>query len=335
MEFSNIREVIKNEPRYRTDQIMRAVFVDLVEDWGEVTGLPKKLREELKKKCSLEIKGEIFTSSNEDSVKVLMPLVDGKLIETVLMMYKGERNSVCVSCQVGCPMGCKFCATGKMGLIRDLTTDEIVSQVLFFSRYLKKEKKRVRSVVFMGMGEPFANYENVIGAIRLMHDPKGLGLGARRFSISTCGLVKGIQKLAKEELDVNLAISLHASNDTIRRKIMPVAQTYTIKELLEVVDDYIAVKHRKVMFEYLMISDLNDRDEHALELAKLMKGKLYVVNLISYNSTGEFKSSTQKRMKHFKNILEENGVEVTIRYRFGRDIQGACGQLATEKGKHQ
>ncbi|MCK5096038.1 MAG: 23S rRNA (adenine(2503)-C(2))-methyltransferase RlmN [Candidatus Pacebacteria bacterium] len=335
MEFSNIREVIKNEPRYRTDQIMRAVFVDLVEDWDKVTGLSKKLREELKKKCPLEIKGEIFISSNEDSVKVLMPLVDGKLIETVLMMYKGERNSVCVSCQVGCPMGCKFCATGKMGLIRDLTTDEIVSQVLFFSRYLKKEKKRVRSVVFMGMGEPFANYENVIGAIRLMHDPKGLGLGARRFSISTCGLVKGIQKLAKEELDVNLAISLHASNDTIRRKIMPVAQTYTIKELLEVVDDYIAVKHRKVMFEYLMISDLNDRDEHALELAKLMKGKLYVVNLISYNSTGEFKSSTQKRMKHFKNILEENGVEVTIRYRFGRDIQGACGQLATEKGKHQ
>ena len=334
MKFSKILKAIESEPGYRADQIMRAIFVDLVEDWNEITGLPKKLREELQKEYPLGIKGEIFTSDSKDSVKVLMSLADGKLIEMVLMRHKDERNSVCVSCQVGCPMGCTFCATGKMGLIRDLTSDEIISQVLFFSRLLKKEDQRVRSVVFMGMGEPFSNYSNVMEAIRVMHDPKGLNLGARRFSISTCGILEGIRRLTKEDMDVNLAISLHASNDTIRREIMPIARTHTIKELLRVIDDYIKVKHRKVMFEYLMIGDLNDRDEHALELAGIMKGKLYVVNLISYNSTGEYKTSTQKRMKHFKEILEKNGVDVTIRYRFGRDIQGACGQLATEVDKN-
>jgi 23S rRNA (adenine2503-C2)-methyltransferase len=331
MEFLKIQEMLAGEPKYRMSQVKQAVFVDLVEDWGGVTGLPKVLRERLQEKCPLEITAEVSVSNKEDTVKALLTMQDGQAIETVLMRHDDGRNTVCVSTQAGCPMGCAFCATGKMGLVRSLSSDEIISQVLFFARYLKKEGERMGSVVFMGMGEPFLNYDNVMSAIRLMHDKEVFNIGARHFSISTCCILDGIKKLAQEDLDINLAISLHASNDEVRKKIMPIARAHSLKELFQEVDAYISAKNRKVMFEYLMISGVNDSDEQVEELAKIMRKKLYVVNLIAYNDTGEFTASSQKRMAEFRDILEDRGVEVSIRHRFGRDIKGACGQLATER----
>jgi len=329
MEFLRINQILSGEPKYRLTQVNQAIFSDLAEKWGEVSVLPKTLRETLEKECPLEIPAEVSVSSDKDTVKALIRLEDGKFIETVLMRHEDGRNTVCVSSMVGCPMNCAFCATGEMGLMRKLTADEIVTQVLFFARYLKKEGERVGSVVFMGMGEPFLNYDNVMNAVRIMNNKEGFGIGARHISISTCGIFDGIQKLSEEELPLNLAISLHASNDEVRRKLMPVAHGYAIKELMAVIDEYIKKTNRKVMFEYLMINGANDTDEIALELAKLLKNKLCVVNLIQYNDTGAFVASSHNRMNRFKEILEKNGVQATMRYRFGRDIKGACGQLAT------
>ncbi|MFH1111471.1 MAG: 23S rRNA (adenine(2503)-C(2))-methyltransferase RlmN [Patescibacteria group bacterium] len=333
MEISKIQEVLKNEPKYRYAQVKQALFNGFVENWNMATGLPKKLRELLQATCPLDIKAEISTSNDKNTVKALMALLDGKFIETVLMKHGSGRNTVCVSCHVGCPMGCKFCATGIMGLIRKLSVDEIISQVLFFARYLNKTNERVGSVVFMGMGEPFLNYENVMQAIKIIQSQDGFGIGARHISISTCGIFDGIKKLAQEDLPINLAISLHASNDVVRRQLMPIAKTYTIKELLKIVDDYISKKNRKVMFEYLMLQGINDLDEHARELARLMKNRLCVVNLIEYNPTEKFTASSHNRRNRFKDILEKNGVTTTMRYRFGQDIKGACGQLATNRNQ--
>ena len=324
-----IKEILAREPKYRLVQVNQAIFSDLAESWDEVTALPKKLRETLQAKCPLEINAELSLSDDKETAKALIRLADGKFIETVLMRHEDGRNTVCVSCMVGCPMKCAFCATGEMGLLRKLTADEIITQVLFFSRFLKKENARVGSVVFMGMGEPFLNYDNVMQAVRILNNPECFGIGARHISISTCGIFDGIRKLTTEDIAVNLAISLHAPNDEVRRKIMPVAEGYTIAELLTVIDEYIAKTRRKVMFEYLLIDGVNDTDEMARELATILKHKLCVVNLIQYNDTGAFVASSHNRMNRFKEILEKAKIEVTMRYRFGRDIKGACGQLAT------
>lgn len=331
MNFLGIQDAIKDEPRYRADQIKKGVFVDLAQNWDEITGLPKPLRAKLAEVSPLDIDAEIFADEEGGAVKALIRLSDGKRIETVLMRHTDGRNTVCVSSQVGCPMACTFCATGKMTLMRSLNAGEIAEQVLFFQRYLRKQGKRVSGVVFMGMGEPFSNYDSVLDAVRIMNDHDGLNIGARHISISTCGIIDGIQRLTEEKLQVNLAISLHAPFDKVRRILMPVARTHTIEELLAAVDEYIRVTNRKVMFEYLMIGDINDKDEHAHALAKLMKGRLCMVNMIAYNSTGLFKSATKNRMLYFKKILEEAGVPVTIRYRHGRQVKGACGQLVTQE----
>jgi len=340
MEFLKLQEALKGEPKYRLAQAEKAVFQDLADNWNSVTAFPKPLRERLQNECPLDIKAEVFESEKKDSTKVLITLNDGRLIETVLMKHArhaeagsegGGRNTVCVSCQVGCPMRCTFCATGMMGLTRSLTADEIVEQVLFFQRYLKPTGEHVNSIVFMGMGEPMLNYDNVMSAIRFMHRPEIFNIGARHFSISTSGILDKIKQLAEEDLDVNLAISLHASNDEVRKKLMPVAQAFPLKDLFAAIDYYLAKKKRKVMFEYLMIDGVNDLDIHAKELAKLMYGRLHVVNLIAYNPTGVYKATSQKRMGEFKDLLEKYGVEATVRYRYGRDIKGACGQLATKK----
>lgn len=337
----NFEDILKSEPKFRLLQVKQAVFCDLIENWSGSRALPKSLQEKLKREVSLEIKAKIFESDDKQTVKVLIELEDGLKVESVLMRYQ-DRNTVCVSSQVGCPLNCSFCATGKLGFKRNLSSDEIVEQVLFFNRYLLKMKpafakasageknQRVSNVVFMGMGEPFLNYENVIKAIRILNDKEGLSIGARKISISTAGIVEGIEKLSQENLEINLAISLHASNDDLRKKIMPIAQKYSIAEILGAVNDYIKLTNRKVMFEYIMIKDVNDSEEQAEELAELMKHKLYMVNLISYNPTGIFKASSVGRIKEFKEILEKQGIEVTQRYKFGKGIKGACGQLAGE-----
>jgi len=328
MDWTRIREALADEPAYRIRQVKKALFVDLVENWEEVTVLPKALREKLATQYPLNISAKTLVSEDDATVKALITLSDGKHIESVLMRHGSGRNTVCVSSLVGCPMGCTFCATASMGMIRKLTADEIVLQVLFFARLLKLEKARVGSVVYMGMGEPFLNYEAVMDSVRMLNDPEMFGIGARHISISTCGILEGIQRLAQEDLPVNLAVSLHASNDGVRSEIMPIGRTYTIEKLMEVIDGYIQATNRKVMFEYLLVDGVNDIDDHAIELGKILKGKLCMVNLISYNPTGKYTATSEKQINHFKSLLRKAGVEASIRYRFGRDIEGACGQLA-------
>lgn len=327
MNLTKLSKVLEKEPAYRLKQSRKAVFRDLIEDWNQATNLPLYLRENLNKECSLSINGEFFISKDQKTVKALIFLEDGFKIESVLMRHK-RRNTICVSSQVGCALGCKFCATGKMGFKKNLGVFEIVEQVIFFAKYLKKTKEKVTNIVFMGMGEPFLNYENVISAIKILNDKEGFNLGVRKFSISTVGITEGIKKLSEEKLQINLAISLHAPDDKLRSQLMPIGKKYNIKKILEAVDDYIEKTNRKVMFEYLMIKDMNDSDDLARKLIKLMKRRLYLVNLISYNPTADFKPSSKERIQKFKSVLEKAGVYVTERYRFGREIKAACGQLA-------
>lgn len=333
MNLEKIKSVLVSEPSYRMKQIWRSIFVDLIDSWDQNTTLPKKLRETLEQEAPLKIDGEIFGSKDSRSLKTLITLEDGAKIESVLLSHRDGRKTVCVSSQVGCPMGCKFCATGKMGRERNLTTGEMVAQVLFFARYLKskyKEDNRVTNVVFMGMGEPFMNYDNVMSSIKIMNDHDGLNIGARHISVSTCGLVEGIERFAKEPLQINLAISLHAPNDELRSSLMPVNRLNPLNDLMSAVRNYAEKSSRQVMFEYLLIDGVNDKEKHARELAELMDNKLFVVNLIRYNPTGSFKPSTASAINKFKNLLLRAGIKVTQRQTFGQDINAACGQLATK-----
>lgn len=328
MLLDNLGKILKTEPPFRFKQAWRLIFVDLIDTWQSATVFPLVLRQKLDKECPLSINGQNFRDNKDQTDKALLTLTDGAKIETVLLRHQDDRRTVCVSCQVGCPLTCAFCATGKMGFKRNLTVWEIVAQILFFARHLKKSKEKITNIVFMGMGEPFLNYDNVISAIKILNDKGGFNLGARHFSISTSGIVEGIKKLAKEPLQINLAISLHAPNDALRSQLMPVNKKYPLKEIMRAVENYVEKTNRRVMFEYLMIKDFNDRDECAKELIQLMNHPLYFVNLIQYNRTGNFEPSTPEQMQRFKNILGKAGVNVTQRYRFGAEIKAACGQLA-------
>jgi len=335
MNLNNLEKVLEKEPKYRQKQASSAVFVNLIEDWQEATFFSLQLREELNKECPLSISAETLVSKTKDSIKTRISLKDDLQVESVLMLHQDGRNTVCVSCQVGCPLGCQFCATGKMGFKRNLDYFEIIEQVIFFSRYLKKENKRISNVVFMGMGEPFLNYENVLKAIRILNDKEGLNIGARNISISTAGITEGIEKLSEEGLQVNLAVSLHAPNNKLRTEIMPINKKYNIEEVLKAVDKYIKITKRKVMFEYLLIKDVNDSDQCAEELVKLMRKPLYFLNLILYNSTGLFKPSSAKRVEDFKKVLKKANINFSQRYRFGDDIKAACGQFAVLKDENE
>ena len=337
MDLSKLEKILEKEPAYRLKQAKEAVFKNFISDWSEATFFAKELRERLNQECPLDIKADVLVSKKEDSIKARITLKDGLMIETVLMRHKDPlrldasgRNTVCVSSQVGCPLGCLFCATGKMGFKRNLTTEEILEQVIFFERYLGKEAS-VTNVTFMGMGEPFLNYDNVLGAVKIINDYKYFNIGVRSISISTAGIIEGIKKLSDESLHVNLAISLHAPTDELRKSLMPIDKKYPLEEVLKSVDEYIQKTKRKVMFEYVLIKGINDSDENARELAKIMNKKLYFVNLILYNETGVFKASDTKRVEKFRAILEKLKIRYTQRYRFGDDIQAACGQFVTEK----
>jgi 23S rRNA (adenine2503-C2)-methyltransferase len=341
MDISKLEKILENEPKYRLKQAKEAVFKNFISDWSEATFFAKDLRDRLNKECPLLIKADVLVSKEEDSVKARIILKDGLLIETVLMRHADGRNTVCVSSQVGCPLGCLFCATGKMGFRRNLTADEIIEQVIFFERYIKnlkepygeqaiKIKNYVTNVTFMGMGEPFLNYENVLKSIRILNDKEYFNIGARSISVSTAGIIEGIKKFSDEGLQLNLAISLHAPNDKLRSSLMPINKKYPLKEVLKAVDDYIKKTNRKVMFEYVLIKNVNDSDQCAKELAKIMGKKLYFVNLILYNPTGSFKPSDTKRVGNFKTILKKSKINFSQRYRFGNDIKAACGQFAAK-----
>ena len=326
MDLIQLNKILEKEPSYRIKQVKLALYDGLIKNWNEVKTLPLSLRDTLNKECPLSIDAQVLASKDKNTIKALITLKDDLKIETVLMKHKDGRNTVCVSSQVGCPLNCAFCATGKLGFERNLGTFEIVEQVLFFSRHLKG-KGRVSNVVFMGMGEPFLNYDNVIESIKILNDKDSLNIGARHISISTAGVIEGINRLSEEKLQINLSVSLHAPNNDLRSELMPINDKHSIEELLESVDDYINKTNRKVMFEYLMLKDVNDSNIQAQELTRLMRRPLYFLNLIEYNPTGVFEPSI--RMKEFKELLEKRGVQVTQRYRFGQNIQAACGQLAS------
>jgi len=329
MDLTHLKEILEKEPPYRKKQVKQALFGDLISNWSEATALPLPLRHKLNEKSPLKIKAQTLTSKDGKVVKALINLNNGLKTEAVLMQHKDRRNTVCVSSQIGCPLNCSFCATGKMGFKRNLNSFEIIEQILFFARYLKKLRKRITNIVFMGMGEPFLNYEKVIKAIKVLNDKEGFNLGARHFSISTVGIEEGIERLAKEKLQINLAISLHAPDNELRTKLMPINKKYPLEDIFRAADHYVKETKRRVMFEYIMIRGVNDSDECAQKLAKLMKRPLCFLNLISYNPTGVFQPSSPQRIKKFKEILEKAGIPVTQRYRFGREIEAACGQLAS------
>jgi 23S rRNA (adenine2503-C2)-methyltransferase len=324
MDWNKLIKILSAEPEFRKKQVHRLIFHELINDWDKATNLSLVLREKLKKEFPLEIKSKLFKSKDGQTIKGLIELEDGLQIETVLMIHNDDRATVCVSTQVGCPMGCLFCATGAMGLKRNLNYYEIVEQVLLFKRM-----RPITNIVFMGMGEPFLNYDNTIQAIKLLNDSNGFNIGSRKISVSTCGIIEGIDKFMNEDLQVNLSVSLHAPNNELRSKIMPINKKYPLDKVMKKVDEYIAKTNRKVMLEYLMIKGVNDSLDCAKELYELIKDRqLYMVNLIKYNPTGKYEGSDN--IKQFKDYLESRGIFITQRYEFGKDIKVACGQVIVD-----
>jgi len=321
--------------RYRLEQLYRAATRERVAAVDDVTVLPKELRAALVAESFAfdSVEPVVVQNSNDkQTIKGLFRLHDGNEVEAVLMQHFGERNTVCISSQSGCAYACAFCATGQAGFTRHLSPTEIFDQARYFARHLDAQGRKITNIVFMGMGEPFHNYESVMQAVQLLNDPKGFGLGHRHITISTVGVVPEIERFSDEDIQVNLAISLHAPTDEIRSSIMPVNKRWPIAELMAAVKRYIAKSNRKVFFEYVMLDGVNDRPSDAENLAKLMRGPLYHVNIIPYNATPDAKlgASGEQRIKAFQAILEANGVPCTVRVPMGRDIAAACGQLQAE-----
>ena len=319
-------------PAYRAHQVWEAIYTSLVSDFQSITNLPVDIRQSLATSFSLTGITPITELSSADgqTTKVLFETNDGKSLETVLMRYN-ERNTLCISTQSGCAMGCSFCATGQMGFFRSLSPGEIVAQVLFFSRKLKLENIKVTNLVFMGMGEPFHNYEATMKAISTLGDVRGYNMGARRMTISTVGIVPQIIRFADENSQINLAVSLHAIDNKIRSSMMPVNNKYPVEDLLEACTYYVKKTNRRISFEWALIDNVNDSSSAAHELAKRINSLLCHVNLIQLNPTNQFTgqgSSWDKAMK-FKEILDSHGVPCSIRLRRGIDINAGCGQLAS------
>ncbi|MDD5865160.1 MAG: 23S rRNA (adenine(2503)-C(2))-methyltransferase RlmN [bacterium] len=264
-----------------------------------------------------------------DVKKFLFRLKDNQKIESVIMIHN-YGISICVSSQVGCNMGCKFCESGRLKKVRNLETYEIVEQLILASNYINK---KIDSCVIMGIGEPFDNYDNIINFIKLINDPKALNIGARHITVSTCGVVPKIIEFASLPFQVNLAISLHAPNDTIRNKIMPISKAYSIDELMNALDYYYKKTNRRVTIEYVLLKDINDSKDCAIELANLLKGKNVYVNLIGYNETNNisFKASSKENIDLFYDTLKKCGINVTVRRKFGNKISAACGQLRSKE----
>ena len=325
----------RGEPKYRLAQVKRGFYVERRRGWEDLTVFAKPLRLALAEAVPWDALRPVRRQEGDggETVKTLLACVDGKNIEAVLMRHQDERNTVCVSSQVGCAMGCAFCATGTMGWTRNLTRDEIAEQVIHYARELDGRGERVTNVVLMGMGEPLHNYDEVLGALRLLNDPEGFCLGARHLSISTCGIVPGILRLADEPLQVNLAISLHSAFDEVRSKIMPVNRAYPLPKLMDAVRTYMEKTNRKVMFEYLLLSGINDRPEDAEALQRLFQGdvRLVHVNLIKYHNTQAFAGTPKDRRIAFLQELHDLGIPATHRVTFGEDIDAACGQLAVKE----
>ncbi|MDD2486879.1 MAG: 23S rRNA (adenine(2503)-C(2))-methyltransferase RlmN [Candidatus Gracilibacteria bacterium] len=338
----NLKKILidAGEKPFRYSQIENAIYKNYIADYDDISTISNASKEILKKNffyCSLELKSEV-TSENGQTTKLLFKTVDGKFIESVIMRHLGGRNTLCVSCQAGCPMGCSFCATGKLGFQRNLEFYEIVEQIMYASALLNKEQKNLRNIVYMGMGEPFLNYENVKKSIDIACKQKKLDFSNRRVTISTCGIVPGIKRFAVDFPQTSLAISLHAPTDELRKKIMPVSFTYPLDLLMKSLDEYTDMTNKRVFYEYIMIAGVNDSLKEAKELAELLRGKLAHVNFIPYNSgegiTGsDYKPTAKRRIEEFQNMLNDVGVASTIRHTMGDDIDAACGQLALKNNE--
>ena len=314
-----------NEKKYRAGQIMDWLYIKRVDSFSKMSNLSHELIKLLEENYFFD-KIEVLKEEKDiDVSKFLFKLSDGNLIEAVLMNHD-YGNSLCVSSQVGCNMSCKFCESGRLKKVRNLTSGEMISQILIVEKLIKK---RISHVVVMGIGEPFDNFDNLVSFITIANYQKGINLGSRHITVSTCGIVPKIYEFAKLPYQVNLAISLHAPNNEIRDKIMPINKIYKIEKLIKAVKDYISITNRRVTFEYIMLKDINDSIENAKELANLLRGINSYVNLIPYNETENisFKRTEKKKILEFYDILKKEKINVTIRREFGTGIDAACGQL--------
>ena len=315
------------EKSFRAKQIYEWLHVKQVESFSEMTNLSKAFQQKLEETCYLTVlsKEEVQISKIDGTRKYLFALEDGNVIESVLMKYK-HGNSVCISSQVGCRMGCKFCASTLDGLVRGLTPAEMIDQIY---RIGKDIGERISNVVVMGTGEPMDNFDNLLKFIELLTDENGLNISQRNLTVSTCGIVPRIRELADKKLSITLALSLHASNQNKRKALMPVANSYDINEVVDACKYYFEQTGRRITFEYSLVGGVNDSDEDAAELSALVKGINCHINLIPVNPIKErdFVSSNTKVVTAFKNKLEKNGINATVRRSLGEDIDGACGQL--------
>ena len=322
------------QKKYRATQIFKWIYERGVTNFDEMSDISLSFREVLKNEFTLSIP-TIYKKqvSSDGTIKLLLSLGDDSKIETVLMRYNYGLVA-CVTSQVGCNMGCAFCASGLFKKQRNLEVHELVGQILVLNNLLKEENKKITHVVVMGTGEPFDNYDNVMKFIRILNNPHGFAIGARHLTVSTCGLVEKIREYANEGIQINLAISLHAPSDKIRNKIMPISLKYPLDQLMDAVKYYEVTAKRRVTFEYILLEDINDSIENAKELAKLIKGTTSYVNLIPYNPVGElkYKRTSGNRVHRFMDALIKEGVNVTVRKEFGTDIDAACGQLRAKNG---
>ena len=313
------------EKKFKATQIYEWLYEKRVTSFDEMSNVKKDVITKLKEDFYFGTLTILERQDDVDVHKYLFELSDGNKIEAVLMNHD-YGNSLCVSSQVGCNMGCAFCESGRLKKVRNLETAEMVEQVLQIE---KDFGKRISHVVLMGIGEPFDNYDNVISFIRILNHPKGFAIGARHITVSTCGIVPKIEQFMKDENQVNLAISLHAPNNELRSKLMKINKAYPLEKIMPVLKKYIDVTHRRLTFEYILLQDVNDTTECALELAHLLKGMNCYVNLIPYNETShfEYKKSRQERILNFLDVLKKNHIQATIRREFGSKVQAACGQL--------
>jgi len=332
--YGRLQELLAGwgEPRFRADQVWGWLYRSLAADFEAMTNLPRPLRERLAAETDLTLLTPLAerASATGQTRKVLFRLRDGQTIESVLMRYR-QRQTACISTQVGCGLGCVFCATGQGGLARNLSAGEIVAQVLHFARETRPPNSQppISNIVLMGMGEPLANYAATRQAIATLTDERGYNLGARRITLSTVGLVPGIRRLAGEGLPVNLAVSLHAAEDELRSRLVPINRRYPLAELMAAVREYIARTGRRVTFEYALIAGVNDAPEQARALVRLLAGTLCHVNLIPLNPTpgSPLRPSPRERVNAFRDELAAGGIAATVRLRRGIGIEAGCGQL--------
>ena len=318
--------------RFRAKQIFDWVYKKGAASFEQMTNLSKEMRAELAQSFRFPSIRLLSTQVSDETIKYLWELSDGARVESVLIC-SFDRRTVCLSSQVGCPARCAFCASGREGLIRSLTPAEIVEQALHIDRILREKGERVSHLVYMGMGEPLENYDAVLKSIRILNSEEALHISQRRITVSTVGVIEGIRRLAAEDLSVNLVLSLHASNQHLRKKIIPYARKYLLEEILAAMDYYAKTTHRDITYEYTLLAGINDTEECARELVALLRGKQCTVNLIPYNPVQGLKLQRPEKVDilAFKEILEEGGLNTTWRYTKGDDIAAACGQLALQK----